>query len=141
FLNARRFQAELVKFAPGLFVCVSANDRKNRRTQIRRKRRWSCEIILKTFATACDDFWVVQISQSVDQARAQVPGGGRLALFRFPAQRLKRWTQKRSGVALKFFALRTTNKEPIDEIQHIDDLFAFSQFSGSRQLFNQPKIA
>ena len=37
FLDARRFQAKLVKFAPCLFVCVSANHSKNGRTQIRRE--------------------------------------------------------------------------------------------------------
>src|SRR5438093_3777728 len=111
FLNARRFQPQLVKFVPSLFVCVSANYRKHRRTQIRRERRWICEIFWKTFATARGDLWIIQISQSADQAGPQISRGGRFTLCRFPAQRLKRWTQKPSGVALKFFALRTRSEE------------------------------
>ena len=140
FLNARRLQAKLVQFVPGLFIGIMADNCKNRRAQIRRERRWIGQTFFETLPATCNNLWVAQISQSIDQARAQISGRRWFTLFRLPAQPFERRTQKRSGVALKISELWIADKEAVDEIQHIDDLFAFGKVSGSGQFLDQSEI-
>src|SRR2546430_13330067 len=105
-----------------------ADDCKNCGPQIWCERCRVCEIFFETFAAAGNYFRVIQISQSADQARAEVCGGGRLPLFLFPAEYLKYRTQKRLGITLKFFSLPISGYQPRNESQPIDYLFAFGDF-------------
>ena len=66
FLDAGRFQSELMQFVPGRFVGISSDDEANRRAQIRRKRSRIEKELLKAFFAAGDDFLVVQIAECRD---------------------------------------------------------------------------
>ena len=59
FFDARRLQTKLVELVPSFLVAITANDRKNRRTQVGREGRWIDEIFFETFATARDNFRIV----------------------------------------------------------------------------------
>src|SRR6266481_9070010 len=59
FLDARRFQAELVQLRPSFFIAIAADDRKNRGPQIGGQRRWVCQIFCETFATTRDNSRIV----------------------------------------------------------------------------------
>ena len=60
-----------MQFIPSSVICVTADNPENGWPQVWRDRCRIDNVLLKPFATAGDDFLVVQIAKRVDQACAQ----------------------------------------------------------------------
>ena len=129
-----------MQFVPSRFICVTAYDSENGQPRIRRKRRAIGQEFLEALAAAGDNFAIVQIAQDANQTCAQGALFRRLVLLRRPAQSVKHGPQNRACVFLKMIALRLAGEEPINEIEHVDDLLMLGQFGCGGQFSDKIDI-